>query len=381
MLSCKRVSTNNIGDFLGRPDAQPVLSAFVHLLDFRSLELDVALRSFLSLFRLPGEAQQIDRILETFSKRFAACHRDVASPTRESKAGDSRGGDSKAGAGLGCADTVHVLCYSLIMLNVDAHSSRIPRHKKMTLAQFVSNNRGIDAGADLPPALLRELYASVVSREIKIEQREFIQSSFRGWLSKRGGRWRSWNRRFVILSSSVLYYFKTPDDAQPLGLVPLEDIRVSTHGWAPCEPRRAFSLRPLNPVARMKSLKAPGAPAPGAAKAFTLGRHSSFVFCADTPAEMEEWVSAIQAATVWTDARDAPFPSGVCTPDKASRWGRCLRVGEQRSPSSEQRDGSMQEAAARSRGWKVVKMRPVRVPVGGEDDGGGADSDARRALI
>jgi len=49
--------------------------------------------------------------------------------------------------------------------------------KRMTCDQFVNNNRGIDDGADLPTVLLRRLYASVVAREIRIEQREFIQAS------------------------------------------------------------------------------------------------------------------------------------------------------------------------------------------------------------
>ena len=39
---------------------------------------------------------------------------------------------------------MYVLCYSLIMLNVDAHSPRIPEAAKMTSDQFVSNNRGIN---------------------------------------------------------------------------------------------------------------------------------------------------------------------------------------------------------------------------------------------
>jgi hypothetical protein len=83
------------------------------------------------------------------------------------------------------------------MLNVDAHSARIPQHKKMTVSQFISNNRGVDGGANLPDSLLKRLYTSVVTREIRIEQREFIQFSFESWLYKRGGRWRSWrNRRY-----------------------------------------------------------------------------------------------------------------------------------------------------------------------------------------
>jgi hypothetical protein len=105
---------------------------------------------------------------------------------------------------------------------------------------------------------------------------------------------------------------------------------VSALGWALCGPRRIFCLPPVKPVTRMKSLKAPGAPAQGAATAFTLGRHTSFVFCADTPGEMQEWVSAIEAATVWTDAPSAPSAGGARTPGRGASWGRCLRVGVQR---------------------------------------------------
>jgi len=68
LLTCTRLSTNHIGDFLGRPNALPVLNALVDLLDFRSLDLDEALRFYLSLFRLPGEAQQIERIIESFAR-------------------------------------------------------------------------------------------------------------------------------------------------------------------------------------------------------------------------------------------------------------------------------------------------------------------------
>jgi hypothetical protein len=57
------------------------------------------------------------------------------------------------------ASTVYILAFSLIMLNTDAHHSAL-KHK-MTLEQFVSNNRGIDDGKDLPRDLLVQLYANI----------------------------------------------------------------------------------------------------------------------------------------------------------------------------------------------------------------------------
>lgn len=40
------------------------------MLTFAGHDLDTALRFFLSLFRLPGEAQKIDRILECFARHY-----------------------------------------------------------------------------------------------------------------------------------------------------------------------------------------------------------------------------------------------------------------------------------------------------------------------
>ena len=46
------------------------------------------------------------------------------------------------------ASTAFVLCFSIIMLNTDAHSPSVK--DKMTLQGFIRNNAGIDDGRDLP---------------------------------------------------------------------------------------------------------------------------------------------------------------------------------------------------------------------------------------
>ncbi|RLO13741.1 hypothetical protein DYB28_013467 [Aphanomyces astaci] len=64
-----------IGAYLGRPPwfqhgfCVEVLSAFAELLDFTDLVVDEAIRKFLAYFRLPGEAQQIGRVLDAFAFR------------------------------------------------------------------------------------------------------------------------------------------------------------------------------------------------------------------------------------------------------------------------------------------------------------------------
>ena len=47
-----------------------VMHAYVDSEQFSGMRIDDALRSLLSYFRLPGEAQKIDRIMEKFAERY-----------------------------------------------------------------------------------------------------------------------------------------------------------------------------------------------------------------------------------------------------------------------------------------------------------------------
>lgn len=86
------------------------------------MNLDAALRLFLETFRLPGESQKIQRILEAFSERYYEQSQEMfVSP-----------------------DVALVLSYSVILLNTDQHYVRIK--KKMTEEDFSRNNRSINGG-------------------------------------------------------------------------------------------------------------------------------------------------------------------------------------------------------------------------------------------
>ncbi|KAG0502280.1 hypothetical protein HPP92_002352 [Vanilla planifolia] len=138
---------NKIGDYLGDPDEFniEVLKGFTETFDFAGVILDTALRTFLETFRLPGESQKIQRILEAFSERF---YEQQSSDIFASK------------------DAVFILCYSLIMLNTDQHNPQVK--KKMTEEEFIRNNRAINGGNDLPREYLSGLFHSISSNAITI---------------------------------------------------------------------------------------------------------------------------------------------------------------------------------------------------------------------
>ncbi|XP_069765546.1 cytohesin-3-like isoform X3 [Narcine bancroftii] len=123
-----------IGDYLGGRELLNVriLQSFVELHEFVDLNLVQALRQFLWSFRLPGEAQKIDRMMEAFATRYCQCNQDVFQST----------------------DTCYVLSFAIIMLNTSLHNPNVK--EKPTLERFVAMNRGINNGGDLPPKLLKD---------------------------------------------------------------------------------------------------------------------------------------------------------------------------------------------------------------------------------
>ena len=70
LLDQKGLSKVAIGELMGEPAQKylDIVEGIVMAINFTDMDLVEALRIFLSKFRLPGEAQKIDRIIETFSK-------------------------------------------------------------------------------------------------------------------------------------------------------------------------------------------------------------------------------------------------------------------------------------------------------------------------
>ncbi|KAI3428991.1 SEC7 domain-containing protein [Psidium guajava] len=136
-----------IGDYLGEREelSLKVMHAYVDSFEFQGMEFDEAIRVFLRGFRLPGEAQKIDRIMEKFAECYCKCN---------PKAFTS-------------ADTAYVLAYSVILLNTDAHNPMVK--SKMSADDFIRNNRGIDDGKDLPEEYLRSLFERISRNEIKMK--------------------------------------------------------------------------------------------------------------------------------------------------------------------------------------------------------------------
>ncbi|KAG8899424.1 GDP/GTP exchange factor for ARF [Tulasnella sp. 408] len=100
LKSTPRLDKKVLGDWISAPDQIDVLKEFIGLFDFTGKSVADAMRLLLEAFRLPGEAQPISRITETFADIY------FASKPLEVKS----------------TDAVYVLAYSVIMLNTDLYN-------------------------------------------------------------------------------------------------------------------------------------------------------------------------------------------------------------------------------------------------------------------
>lgn len=75
------------------------------------------------------------------------------------------------------ADTAFILAYSVIMLNTDAHNPNIKPEKRMTKAGFISNNRGIAAGQDVPKEVLSDIYDEIVAHPITLKEDDKLREA------------------------------------------------------------------------------------------------------------------------------------------------------------------------------------------------------------
>ncbi|CAM9741848.1 unnamed protein product, partial [Ectocarpus sp. 8 AP-2014] len=177
-----------LGEYLSRGpadkypfNAQQVLEEYVKLFDMRDKTFVEALRAFLKEFRLPGEVGYCSR----HSKHFFMLLYE-------------QGKDSGQHPFVN-ADAAFTMAFSAIMLNTDLHNPQIQDHRRMTLDDFIRNNRHarlrflglpffcelrrrcgvgifcfelgqINGGKDLPREFLEDMYISIKENEIQVHR-------------------------------------------------------------------------------------------------------------------------------------------------------------------------------------------------------------------
>ncbi|ORY28981.1 hypothetical protein BCR39DRAFT_467884 [Naematelia encephala] len=179
LRSSSRLDKKLLGEYISRPDQLDLLKAFIALFDFKGKSIADAMRELLESFRLPGEAQPIARITETFAEHFFSFKPpEIASQ-----------------------DAVYVLAYSVIMLNTDLHNPQ--NRKRMTIDDYRRNLRGVNDGKDFDPEYLAAIHESIKRSEIILPEEHAGQHGFEyAWKSLMQ---RSRTAGPMIICNSSLY--------------------------------------------------------------------------------------------------------------------------------------------------------------------------------
>ncbi|CUA75851.1 putative protein C211,03 [Schizosaccharomyces pombe 972h-] [Rhizoctonia solani] len=154
LKNCPRLDKKVLGEYISHLDNPELLKEFIGIFDFRGKPIADAMRELLESFRLPGESQPIARITETFAKQFFAC----------------------GPPGIKSEDAVFVLSYSVIMLNTDLHNPQ--NRKRMTIADYQKNLKGVNDGTDFDPEYLQAIYDGLRKREIVMPEEHTGQLGF-----------------------------------------------------------------------------------------------------------------------------------------------------------------------------------------------------------
>lgn len=148
--TCPGLDKTRLGEYMGEPDEPgkelhtAVRKEYIRLFDFHGVGIDEALRTYLESFRMPGEAQKVERMMEAFAEHYWA----------------------QEPGPLASSDTAFILAYSIIMLHTDLHNQHVAR--KMTPEDFIRTNRGISGGDSLPAEYLLQIYERIKAKEIRL---------------------------------------------------------------------------------------------------------------------------------------------------------------------------------------------------------------------
>ena len=113
---------------------QQVLEIYASRFEYKGEPIDDAIRKFLATFRLPGEGDQIQRIIE----KFSLAYRKENPEHFENE------------------DEAFLLAYCLIFLNTLNHNTNVDPKHRLTLEQFIKQ---CSSGAPkYPHRILEEIY-------------------------------------------------------------------------------------------------------------------------------------------------------------------------------------------------------------------------------
>jgi len=148
-----------IGQFLGVDSkiSKDCLYEFIDQYDLRGMDFVHSLKLVLQGFRLPGEGQIVDRIMEKFGEKF--CEDNP----------DSCDGGAQEGMSSEC---VFLLSYATMMMQTSLHNPNAMKAVPMTVVAFGKMIKGINSGENLNEVFIQKIYDEVEQNPFTLNEDE-----------------------------------------------------------------------------------------------------------------------------------------------------------------------------------------------------------------
>ena len=146
-----------IGEFMG-VDAElnkACLTEFIGQFDLKNKPFVESLRTVLLGFRLPGEGQIVDRVMECFGEKFVADN---------PKGSESIQGEMSA-------ECVFLLSYATMMLQTSLHNPNAAK-SRMTIDDFSKMIKGVNSQKNLEPEFIQKIYDTVEREPFTLNEDE-----------------------------------------------------------------------------------------------------------------------------------------------------------------------------------------------------------------
>jgi Sec7-like guanine-nucleotide exchange factor len=114
-------------------------------MDFTDKKFVPSLKILLAGFRLPGEGQKVDRIMEMFGDKYTRDNPET----------------------IGSSECIYLLAYATMMLQTSIHNPSA-RNNYMTLTDFKKMTKGINNGQDLKDEFLEDIYQTIETDPITL---------------------------------------------------------------------------------------------------------------------------------------------------------------------------------------------------------------------
>ncbi|OII72096.1 SEC7 domain-containing protein [Cryptosporidium ubiquitum] len=206
----QKIDMVTLGEYLSKNKEwnNQVRIAYLSTFKFNKKSIVSALREVLATFKLPGESQQIERIMESFSHEYFI-QQDLFDELSQQESLEINQDNlpriiydfepetnKQRTILLDSSDTIFILSYSIIMLNTDLHNSQVKN--KMSIDDFIKNNKGINNGKDLPKEFLTNIFETIKNNEIKLSGLSNITKHNRFHNQIDSSVWTNWISKFFI---------------------------------------------------------------------------------------------------------------------------------------------------------------------------------------